>query len=179
MDNKNKDMNLPQFSLCINDRFYELFKDILPLFFLEPNKFIDLVGRDNFTEFAEAVVSHSSEEEIFETIDKMAIERESKIKYEVVGINIPLIQEAIKRKTERGKESPKELAHPQDRPIIIGRTSPRKDHNIFNDIEIIDNKNDYIYKNKKDLYYNIQDKINHFIYPNDDIKDYDDGHHKR
>lgn len=162
IDTESKILNHPKYQPFIPNKFYEYFLDILALFVYSPNRFIDIVGIDNFTEFAELVVSHAEENNISEAIDKMIQEREQKVKYEIVGVNISLIDEALKKKEQQEKEKIQESELLYQRPISVMRSVREQDplsEFINNDIEIIENK-----------YKNIKLKKN-FLYPNDEYNE--------
>lgn len=129
-------------------KFYESFGDIISLIFVNPNMFIDIVGRENFTKFAESFLENPLDESLDDLIEEMLLERERKIKYEIVGINIPLIMKTWNETQQKKQETPKSSA------VMLSIRSKRRQtdsewikNNLIkienmkiNNLKIIDNK---------------------------------------
>lgn len=87
----------------VNPKFIATFQELLPIFLLEPGKFIEIVGKDNFRDFTIATLDSESSLDIDEIINKMQMEREKKVTYEITAINLPLIAKA--KSVVEGKKS--------------------------------------------------------------------------
>ena len=90
----------------VNPKFIAAFQDLLPLFLLEPQKFIDIVGSDNFRDFTICTLNRDSELDIDEIINKMLMEREKKATYEIIAINSVLIEKAKRKLDEKKAKTP-------------------------------------------------------------------------
>lgn len=77
--------------LRITKEFYASFIGLFPLLITKPNDFINIVEKENFTNFAELVISGADENEKLDLIDKMLQSRKIKIKYEIIEDYAPLL----------------------------------------------------------------------------------------
>ena len=87
----------------VDTKFITTFQDLLPLFLLDPNKFIEIVGVDNFRDFTVCSLDMESQLDIDEIINRMIIERQKKVSYQFVSINLPLITKAKKKIDDENK----------------------------------------------------------------------------
>lgn len=121
----------------VNPKFIAAFQDLLPLFLLEPQKFIDIVGVDNFRDFTICTLNRDSELDIDEIINRMLIEREKKATYEIIAINSTLIEKAKRKLDERKAKTPPVAGH------AFGFSSRLDDSKyrdlLYSDFEIINN----------------------------------------
>lgn len=94
----------------VNPKFISAFQRLMPMFLLEPHKFIDIVGADNFRDFIICTLDKNSGLDIDDIINRMIVERDKKARYEMISINLPLMAKA-KRKIDEDKARALELEH--------------------------------------------------------------------
>ena len=157
MDNiEKKNKNKPK--QILSDKFYYYFKDVVDLLLFEPKKFMDMVGIENFCEFASLLKNRESDEQIDEVVERMINNRANNISYQIVGMNTPLIEEVYKRILERKKAREEIVKHINQAPYrkVINN---RRDIKINNNKLYIENINNFL-KMKNSIFYNDLPEIN-------------------
>lgn len=149
----------------VDQEFFANFGDLINLFLQSPLEFINIVGKDNFERFAHLYVKNYNSEyresdatddavdidEIKEAIEAMAKYRASKMHLEIMYIDIPTIKKMLDQYRQK-KESQVNSANLDSKHLEYlaflqrcrgnRRGIYKKDINIIDDIEIIDNKID-------------------------------------
>ena len=92
----------------VNPKFISAFQRLLPMYLLEPSKFIELVGIDNFRDFIICTLDENSDLDIDDIINRMILERDKKASYEMTITNLPLLIKA-KHKVDEDKAKALEL----------------------------------------------------------------------
>jgi len=125
----------------VSPKFISAFQVLIPLFLIDPQKFIDIVGKDNFRDFTICTLDANSELDIDEIIDRMIKEREKHITYEISSLNLPLLLNEKKRKEEQEEKTQQET----EKRVIKQNSSLKRDphfSNLFiNDIYNIKKEN--------------------------------------
>ncbi len=149
----------------VDQEFFANFSDLINLFLQSPLEFINIVGKDNFNNFAHLYVKNYNSEyiesydthdavdkdEIEEAIEAMAKYRASKMHLEIMYIDIPTIEKMLdqyRQKKESQVNSADSVSKHLEYLAFLQRCRGnrrgiyKKDINIIDDIEIIDNKID-------------------------------------
>lgn len=101
------DVNYELFDNPPLNKFMEYFGDLLPTFVFEPNKVIELLGKENFTEFALFIAGEDLEIDIDDVLERMFEERIKHGTYTKTVIEVPFILKTLK--SMRAKEEQERL----------------------------------------------------------------------
>ena len=108
LTNKHLDkINYELFDNPLFNKFMEYFGDLLPTFVFEPNKVIELLGKENFTEFALFIAGEDLEIDIDDVLERMFEERIKHGTYTKTVIEVPFILKTLK--SMRAKEEQERL----------------------------------------------------------------------
>ena len=141
----------------VDPRFIATFQDLLPLFLQEPNKFIEIVGIDNFRDFTIYSLDMESGLDLDEIINRMAIERHNKATYQFVSINLPLIAKAKQKIDNETRDKTETTSEYRQSSGLASNIDDIK----YNDLIYRDFfKLNHLNNNREDINNNINNKIN-------------------
>lgn len=99
------------------NKFMEYFGDLLPTFVFEPNKVIEILEKENFTEFVLFITKEDFDVDIDDVLERMFEERIKHGTYTKTVIEVPFILEALK--SMRAKEEQERLEESKIHSISI------------------------------------------------------------
>lgn len=141
----------------VDPRFIATFQDLLPLFLKEPNKFIEIVGIDNFRDFTIYSLDMESGLDLDEIINRMVIERHNKATYQFVSINLPLIAKAKQKIDNETRDKTETTSEFRQSSGLASNIDDIK----YNDLIYRDFfKLNHLNNNREDINNNINNKIN-------------------